>query len=59
MSINKGLTEAGSGGKLGHSNMEHWDTTEEIKQASKIQRRNNGKKEIAKGIDESQKHLED
>ena len=37
MSTYKGPTEGGSGGKRGHSNMEHWTTTEELKESSKIQ----------------------
>lgn len=32
-------TEGGAGGRRGHSNMEHWEHTEEIKRAAKIQRR--------------------
>lgn len=32
-------TEGGTGGKRGHSNMEHWEYTEVIKKAAKIQRR--------------------
>jgi ketosteroid isomerase-like protein len=39
MGIPKGPTEGGSGGKRGHSNMEHWMTTEEIKSATKKRRR--------------------
>ncbi len=50
MSINKGPTEGGSGGKRGHSNMEHWDYTEEIKRTTKVLRRSNEKKEIRKEI---------
>jgi hypothetical protein len=39
MSIRKGPTEGGSGGKRGHSNMEHWGYTEEVKEAAKRRRR--------------------
>lgn len=46
MAINKGKTEGGSGGKKGHSNMEHWDYTEEIKEETKKLRRLKGKQEI-------------
>jgi hypothetical protein len=35
----KGPTEGGSDGKRGHSNMEHWTYTEELKETSKVQRR--------------------
>ncbi|WP_422412540.1 MULTISPECIES: hypothetical protein [unclassified Endozoicomonas] len=52
----KGPTEGGSGGKRGHSNMEHWVTTEELKESSKVRRRNNEKKEIAKELENHAKH---
>ena len=48
----KGPTEGGSGGKRGHSNMEHWVPTEEIKAATKIKRRSNQKKIIRQEMDE-------
>jgi hypothetical protein len=32
-------TEGGQGGKRGHSNMTHWNYTEEIKRRSKKRRR--------------------
>jgi hypothetical protein len=35
--------EGGSGGKRGHSNMTHWDYTEEIKRRSRKARRAQGK----------------
>ena len=38
--------EAGSGGKRGHSNMDHWITTDEIKKMSRRLRRMVAKKEI-------------
>ena len=56
MSNYKGPTEGGSGGKRGHTNMEHWVTTEEIKQSSKIQRRINNKQESLNGIEEYKKN---
>jgi hypothetical protein len=31
--------EGGSGGRRGHSNMNHWVTTEEIKAATRVGRR--------------------
>ena len=46
MSTDKGPTEGGSGGKRGHSNMDHWVTTEEIKESTKKHRRLNDKKEV-------------
>jgi len=30
MAISKGKAEGGQGGKRGHSNMDHWEFTEEI-----------------------------
>ena len=50
MSTMKGPTVGGSGGKRGHSNMEHWVYSEELKESSKIRRRNNAKKEIRNEI---------
>lgn len=53
----KGPSEGGSGGKRGHSNMEHWTFTEELKESSKKSRRLNSKKEIRKELNElSQKN---
>jgi hypothetical protein len=37
--LKKVPTEGGSGGKRGHSGMEHWAQTAEIKDAARIQRR--------------------
>ncbi len=56
MSTDKGPTEGGSGGKLGHSNMEHWTYTEELKQSSKVRRRNNEKKQIRKEVEDLKKN---
>ena len=39
MSIPKMKTEGGSGGKRGHSNMDHWYHTHEIKEATRRHRR--------------------
>ncbi len=58
MSNLKGPTEGGSGGKRGHSNMEHWVTTEELKESSKIRRRKNDKNEIQQQIRNSINHNE-
>ena len=51
MSNFKGPTEGGSGGKRGHSNMEHWVTTEEIKESTRTRRRKNDKKEVVTEMD--------
>jgi hypothetical protein len=50
MSILKGPVEGGQGGRLGHSNMEHWVYTDEIKASSRRLRRINAKLEIAQGL---------
>lgn len=39
MSIRKGPTEGGSGGRRGHSGMEHWGFTDEVKEAARKRRR--------------------
>ena len=46
MAISKGKVEGGQGGKRGHSNMDHWEFTEEIKLAAKKRRRLAAKAEI-------------
>ena len=46
MAISKGKPDGGQGGKRGHSNMEHWEFTEEIKLAAKKRRRLAAKTEI-------------
>ncbi|HEY1784966.1 MAG TPA: hypothetical protein VGG30_05425 [Pirellulales bacterium] len=46
MGVSKGPSEGGSGGKRGHSGMEHWMTTEEIKEAAKRRRRLIDKEEV-------------
>ena len=58
MSTDKGPTEGGSGGKRGHSNMEHWVTTEEIKESTKKHRRLNDKKKIRSEVKELNKYNE-
>jgi hypothetical protein len=45
-------TEGGSGGKRGHSNMEHWETTGEIKTNCRRKRREQGKMEIRQVLSE-------
>ena len=46
MAISKGKGDGGQGGKRGHSNMDHWEFTEEIKLAAKKRRRLEAKTEI-------------
>lgn len=52
MANTKGKTEGGSGGKRGHSNMNHWVKTEEIKDAARRQRRQEDKMKSDFGISE-------
>ena len=52
MAIIKGKANAGQGGKIGHSNQDHWGTTEEVKDAARKWRRLQAKEEIAAGLTE-------
>lgn len=52
MAILKGLTDAGQGGKRGHSNMDHWEFNDEIKSAARKRRRLAAKIEINAGLAE-------
>jgi hypothetical protein len=39
MGLKKGPSEGGSGGKLGHSGMDHWGYTDEVKETARRRRR--------------------
>ena len=52
MAILKGKANAGQGGKIGHSNQDHWQYTEEIKEAARKWRRIVDKLEITAGLEE-------
>jgi len=52
VAILKGKPDGGQGGKLGHSNMAHWEFTEEIKTAARKRRRHQAKVEVAEGLAE-------
>jgi hypothetical protein len=52
MAILKGKANAGQGGKLGHSNQDHWEFTEEIKVAARKWRRLQSKTEISAALAE-------
>ena len=52
MAISKGKADAGQGGKLGHSNQNHWMYTDEIKEAARKWRRLRAKVEVAQGLEE-------
>lgn len=55
MGIPKGPSEGGSGGKRGHSNMEHWGYSDEVKSAARQRRRLDDKRVI----NEEMKDLDD
>ncbi len=50
MGILKIKPNAGQGGKRGHSNMDHWVTTEEMKEAARKRRRISAKLEVTEGL---------
>ena len=57
MAISKGRSDGGQGGKRGHSNMDHWEFTEEIKLAAKKRRRFEAKSDIDEGVNEYQQEV--
>ncbi len=59
MGILKGKPDAGQGGKRGHSNMDHWEFNEEIKEAARKRRRISAKTEITEGLVENENALDD
>lgn len=56
MAIMKGRPDAGQGGKRGHSNMDHWEFNDEIKDAARKRRRLEAKRQISNGLIESANH---
>jgi hypothetical protein len=48
MGTQKLKIEGGQGGRRGHSNMNHWVTTAEIKDAARIRRRREARTIVAK-----------
>jgi hypothetical protein len=46
MGVPKGPTEGGSGGKRGHSAMEHWGFHDKVKEAARRRRRINDRSEV-------------
>jgi len=46
MGVPKGPTEGGSGGKRGHSGMEHWGFNKEVMKLAKRRRRLDDKREV-------------
>jgi hypothetical protein len=59
MGTTKGPSEGGSGGKRGHSNMEHWGYTDEVKKEAKRIRRIEDKKKTKTGIKEYKEEKKD
>ncbi len=53
----KSPSEGGSGGKRGHSNMEHWGYTAEVKDAARVQRRFDDAKEVSSRLAQSRDSL--
>jgi hypothetical protein len=53
VAIMKGRPDAGQGGKRGHSNMDHWEFNDEIKEAARKRRRLDAKEQISSGLIES------
>ncbi len=59
MGLYKGPTEGGSGGKRGHSGMEHWGYTDEVKEFARRRRRIEDKEAIVEQLSQEQENLED
>lgn len=51
--LKKVPSEGGSGGKRGHSGMEHWAYTQEIKDAARRKRRQDDDAEVDQGLEDS------
>ena len=49
----KVANKGGQGGRLGHSNMEHWTYTEEVKRAARKKRRTHAKNAIRAGLEDA------
>ena len=56
MSIPKGPSEGGNGGKRGHSNMEHWGYSDEVKEAARLRRRIDDKKIVEEQFEDDDSH---
>lgn len=50
-------SEGGSGGKRGHSNMEHWDKTDPVKRAARRKRRQQDKSSAQEQLEDQPKDL--
>lgn len=52
MGLGKGPTKGGSGGKRGHSTMEHWGFTDEVKEVANKRRRIEDEEAVAEQREE-------
>ena len=55
----KVANKGGQGGRLGHSNMEHWTYTEEVKRAARKRRRTDAKNAIQAGLEDTAESIRD
>jgi len=51
-SVKNGPSEGGSGGKRGHSSMDHWGYTDEVKESARRIRRSDDRSESRTQMDE-------
>jgi len=56
MALSKIKTEGGQGGGRGHSNMGHWESTEDIKIAANKRRRSDARKTISRQLEEARRN---
>ena len=49
----KVANKGGQGGRLGHSNMEHWTYTEEVKRAARKRGRTDAKTAVRTGVQDA------
>jgi hypothetical protein len=52
MAVGRGKSDAGQGGRRGHSNMAHWMFSEEHKEFARKARRLEAKQAVRNGIDD-------
>jgi hypothetical protein len=54
----KVASKGGQGGRLGHSNMEHWTYTEEVKQAARKRRRVEARTALLNGLQDGESEVD-
>lgn len=57
MGIGKGPTEGGSGGRRGHSGMDHWGFTNEVKESAKRRWRMEDKEAVEEELESEEEPL--